>query len=82
MNDQLLGQQGIGSKDALKVPSSAFSPALESPYDDERESLKKPEVKPTSLDESLDFEDLESTMWRKVRIMIIRVVHAYLTCSD
>ena len=78
MNDQLLRQQGIGSKGAhihaLNVSPPAFSSAMQSSYEDESESLNKPEGRPTLIDESLDFEDLESTMWRKVRNLNIMIV--------
>ena len=72
MNDQLLNQPGGKVKDmhthtnASSSSSSAFSSTLHSPHDDENEALNKPELKPTHIDESLDFENLESTMWRKV----------------
>ena len=71
MNDQLLNQPGGKVKDMhthmnASSSSSAFSSTLNSPHDDENEALNKPELKPTHIDESLDFENLESTMWRKV----------------
>ena len=69
MNDQLLEQGGGGKSSHTHShgasSSAAFSSALHSPFDDESEALNKPEGKITLIDESLDFEDLESTMWRK-----------------
>ena len=59
MNDQLLGSGGFALKG--KQESDGFG--------EEHEALNKPETK-TATEESLDFEDLESIMWRKVLFIL------------
>jgi hypothetical protein len=66
MNDQLLGHGGPGglSSSSGKKEFDNHEHNLEQGIE-EHDALNKPDSKSHSMEESLDFEDVESLMWRK-----------------